>query len=52
MEYAVVRIWKDNPKDFEVVEYVPTVKIGMQYIKSQEKSDLYKWDIMRYENTY
>lgn len=49
MQYAVVRIWKDNPKDCEVVEYVATVEEGLQYISRQKKSPLFDWDVCKYD---
>ena len=49
MKYAVVRIWKDNPNDCEVVEYVPTRVAGFYYIMGQKKSTLFNWEVRKYE---
>ncbi len=49
MKYAVVRIWKDNPNDCEVVEYVPTAEAGFHYIMGQKKSTLFNWEVRKYE---
>ena len=34
MKYAVVRHWKDNPRDFQVLEYFYTKKECKEYIIS------------------
>ena len=33
-EYAVVRRWKDNPRDFQVLEYFATKEECAEYIAS------------------
>ena len=48
-KYAVVRRWKDNPRDLQVVEYFSTVEEGNAYIKTQPKSAEYSYEVMKYE---
>lgn len=48
MEYAVIKVWKDNPDDCEVVDYVPSEEAGLDYIKKQKKSNLFKWEVRKY----
>jgi len=47
MRYAVVRIWKDNPNDCEVVEYVSTMEDGFNYITRQKKSTESRWEVRK-----
>ena len=48
MRYAVVRKWKDNPNDFQVLEYVATIQDGDNLIKKQNKSSEYEYEVMEY----
>jgi len=48
MRYAVVRRWKDNPGDLQVIEYVETIEDGRAYIQRQKKSHLFTWEVMKY----
>ena len=49
MEYAVVRRWKDNPRDFQVLEYFCTKDECKQYIarhpdhRTDCKLEIAKW---------
>jgi hypothetical protein len=48
-QFCVTRHWKDNPNDFQVLEYFYTIKECQQYIKSEKKSHLYKDKISTWE---
>lgn len=48
-EYAVVRRWKDDPSDFEVVEYFETLIECRQFIAKQKKSHRFQWEVAKYE---
>ena len=47
--FAVILRWKDNEKDFQVLEYFQTTDECKKYISSQGKSDEYKYEIAKYE---
>lgn len=40
--FAVTRHWKDNPNDFQVLEYFRTLKECQAYIATQKKDARYK----------
>lgn len=45
MKYVVIRQWKDNPDNYQILEYFSTIKDCDDYIKIQEKSHLFDLDI-------
>ena len=45
MRYAVIKRWKDNEKDFQVIEYFSTKEECDEFIKRQKKSPLYRFEI-------
>lgn len=47
--YAILRRWNDNPKDFEVYEYCKSEKEAEAMIAWLPKSNLYKWEVGKYE---
>lgn len=48
-EYAVVKKWKDNPKDFQVLEYFEDILETKKYIKKLEKNPkMFTYEIMKY----
>jgi len=48
MRYAVIRRWKDNERDFQVIEYYSTIAECKTYIKQQKRSNLFKYEIAKY----
>lgn len=48
MKFAVVKIWKDNPNEIQVLEYVTNIKAGINYIKKLPKSAEFEYEIMEY----
>ena len=48
MRYAVLRRWKDNEADFEVVEYFATKEECASFIKQQKKSNRFEWMVGEY----
>jgi hypothetical protein len=47
--YAVVKKWKDNPKDFQVLEYIKNKVEGNKYIKTLPKDpERFTYEIMKY----
>ena len=50
MEYAVVCRWKDNPIDFQVLEYFQTAEEAFAYIETQpKKPNEYTYEVMKYD---
>ena len=47
--FAVIRRWKDNESDFQVLEYFQTVDECKTYIAAQNKSGEYKYEVAMYE---
>lgn len=45
LPFAVTRRWKDNPEDFQVLEYFQSIEECQKYIKSQRKSPEYKMEV-------
>jgi hypothetical protein len=43
--FAVIRGWKDNEKDFQVLEYFQTTDECKTYIAAQGKSSEYKYGV-------
>lgn len=48
-EWAVLRRWKDNPSDFEVVEYCATQQEAEQHIAKLSRSHYYNYEVGHYE---
>lgn len=48
MRYAVIRRWKNNLNDFQVVEYVSTYKEGLNKIVFLPKSEKFEYEVMIY----
>lgn len=46
--YAALRRWKDNEKDFEVVEYFEYYSDARKFIAHQPRDERYRWEIGRY----
>jgi len=49
LQYAVIKRWKDNPMDFQVIDYFKTYRDCQRYIARQAKDALYTWEIGKYE---
>ena len=47
--FAVIRRWKDNENDFQVLEYFQTINECKAYITTQKKSHEYNYEIAKYE---
>lgn len=47
--YAVLRRWKDNPTDFQVLEYCKTKQEAEAWIHQQPTSHLYTYEVGAYE---
>ncbi len=48
-DYAVIKRYKDNPNDFQVLEYVDSPFWGKEYIKTLPKDNSFKYEVMKYE---
>ena len=49
-KFAVICQWKDNPNDFQVLEYFSTYVEGRDYIKTLPKNpDRYSYHVMSYQ---
>ena len=49
MKYAVVRHWKDNPQNIDVVEYFATLAEARTFISNQKaETGWFEWHIMKY----
>ena len=46
--FAVIRRWKDNENDFQVLEYFQTLYECKTYIAAQKKSGEYKYEVAMY----
>ena len=51
-KFAVIRKWKDNENNFQVLEYCETIADCKDYIRTQKKSYLYKDEIAKFEFDY
>lgn len=48
-KYAVIQRWKDNPKDFSVMDYFESLDQCQTFIDKQKKSNLFNLEIAKYE---
>lgn len=53
-KYVAVKVWDDNPDDFQVLEYFETIKATQEFIKNAPKDtgrfrSKFKYDIMVYD---
>lgn len=53
-EYAVIKIWDDNPDEMQVIDYFYTIQDCKDFISKQKKDSdnyksQYKFDIAKYE---
>lgn len=48
-EYAVIRRWKDNPDNFQVIDYYNSKNECLEYISNQEKSNKYNYEVAKYD---
>ena len=44
-KYAVTRQWKDNPSDFQVLEYFGTILECKLFIAGQRADKSYRYDV-------
>lgn len=49
LPFAVVRRWKDNPSDVQIVQYFATQDECAAFIAKQGKSALFDWEIAVHE---
>jgi hypothetical protein len=47
--FAVIRRWKDDENDFQVLEYFQTADECKTYIAAQGESSEYKYEVAKYE---
>lgn len=48
-DYAVVKKWKDNPKDFQILEYCENIPEALKYIRGLPKDTRrFSFKIMKY----
>jgi hypothetical protein len=47
--YVVMRRWKDNPSDFQIVDYFESIAECEEYILTQKKDILFDLEVGKYE---
>ena len=48
--FAVVCQWKDNPLDFQVIDYFESVELAEKYIKTLPKDKTrFTYEVMKYD---
>ena len=48
MRYAVVKRWKDNKINFQILEYFATLEEADYFILKYKKSKLYELEVMKF----
>ena len=53
-KFVAVKVWDDNPDDFQILEYFETIKETQEFIKNAPKDtgrfrSKFKYDIMVYD---
>jgi hypothetical protein len=49
MRYVVIKKWKDNPLNFQVIDYFQTLKEAEDYIEKQIARKQFKYEVMVYK---
>jgi hypothetical protein len=45
LRFAAIKVWKDNPNMYQIVEWFASENETLNWISDQENSELYIWHV-------